>query len=104
MSHEKEIYEMCIDKIKKSENLRCEVDKIIPTCGTNSFIQWQIHGWYNFKRVCDTLKFGHYKCVRDWSLPYTKVFFEYAGVHVFALVHSADEVYKEAVLHADEVS
>lgn len=103
MNHEKEIYEMCIDKIKESENLKCEVDKIISTCGATSFPMWQIHGWGNFKRVCDTLNFGHYKCVLDWG-SYSKVFFEYAGVHVFALVHPADEVHAEVVLHADEVS
>ena len=39
MNHEKEIYEMCIDKIKKAENLRCEVDNIISTCGATPFTQ-----------------------------------------------------------------
>lgn len=104
MNHEKEIYELCIDKIKESMKLLNEVDQIISTCGATPFTQWHIHGWGNFKRVCDVLKFGHYKCVRDWSQRYAKVFFEYAGVHVFALVHPADEVYEEVVLNADEVS
>lgn len=103
MNHEKEIYEMCIDKVKESMKLLNEVDQIVRTCGTCEFPMWHIHGWANFKQVCGALNLSRYKCVRDWG-GYSKMFFEYAGVHVFVLVHPADDVYAEVVLNADEVS
>ena len=103
MNHEKEIYEMCVDKIKESMKLRNEVNQIVPTCGADPYLTWQIHGWVNFKQVADVLNLGHYKCVLDWG-EYTKVYFVYAGVHVFALIHPADKARAEAIRHADKVS
>lgn len=87
--------EKLIDMVLERHRLAQKIDALIPSCGLThrrDIPDWHIHGFGNFKKVCDALVEGHFTIEDSGARPYRfKCSFTYRRVYVFCLIEDADE-------------